>query len=86
MDTVVRRDADVGRDHYLVELKRSPREKEGRTRFDMQKLIDEWIRNKYNIEVRNRFQVLEELEGEENVDQTNNRMENIYVATAKMVL
>ena len=41
MDTVVRRGADVGRDHYLVELKRSPREKEGRTRFDMQKLIDE---------------------------------------------
>ena len=92
MDTVVRRGADVGSDHYLVEtrlklkLKRSPKKKEGRTRFDMQKLADEEIRNKYNIEVRNRFQVLEGLEEEENADQTNNRMENIYVATAKEVL
>ena len=92
MDTVVRRGADVGSDHYLVEtklklkLKRSPREKEGRTRFDMQKLADEEIRNKYNIEVRNRFQVLEGLEEEENAYQTNNRMENIYVAAAKEVL
>ena len=67
MDTVVRRGADVGTDHYLVEtrlklkLKRSPREKDGRTRFfsDTQKLADEEIRTKYNIyiEVRNRFQV-----------------------------
>ena len=92
MDTVVRRGADVGSDHYLVEtrlklkLKRSPREKEGRTRFDMQKLADEEIRHKYSIEVRNRFHVLEGLEEEENADQTNNRMENIYVATAKEVL
>ena len=94
MDTVVRRGADVGSDHYLVEtrlklkLKRSPMEKEGRTRFGMQKLADEEIRNKYNIEVRNRFQVLEGLveEEEENADQTNNRMENVYVATAKEVL
>jgi len=69
-----------------LKLKRSPREKEGRTRFDMQKLTDEEIRNKYNIEVRNRLQALEGLEEEENADQTNNRMENIYVATAKMVL
>ena len=66
-----------------LKLKRSPREKEGRTRFDMQKLADEEICNKYNIEVRNRFQVLEGLEEEENANQTNNRMENIYVATAK---
>ena len=91
-DTVVRRGADVGSDHYLVEtrlklkLKRSPREKDGRTRFDIQKLADEEIRTKYNIEVRNRFQVLEDLEEDENADQTNNKMENIYVATAKEVL
>ena len=92
MDTVVGRGADVGSDHYLVEtrlklkLKRSPREKEGRTRFDMQKLRDDEIRNEYNIKVRNRFQVLEGLKEEENTDQTNNRMESIYVATTKEVL
>lgn len=39
-------------DHYVVEtrlklkVKRSQSEKEGRTRFDMQKLTDEEIRNK----------------------------------------
>ena len=40
MDTVVRRGADVGSDHYLVEtrlklkLKRNPREMKGRTRLE----------------------------------------------------
>ena len=57
MDTVVRRGADVGSDHYLVEtrlklkLKRNPREMKGRTRLDTQKLADEAL-VKYNIEVR----------------------------------
>ena len=69
-----------------MKLKRSPREKEGRTRFDTQKLADEEIRTKYNIEVGRRFQVLENLKEDENADQTNNSMENIYVATAKEVL
>ena len=93
MDTVVRRGADVGSDHYLVEtrlklkLKRSPREMKGRTRLDMQKLADEEMLVKYNIEVRNRFQALTELEEEEeNADHLNNRMENIYVGAAKDVL
>ena len=82
MDTVVRRGADVGSDHYLVEtrlklkLKRNPREMKGRTRLDTQKLADEEMLVKYNIEVRNRFQALTELE-EENADHMNNRMENI---------
>ena len=82
----------MGSDPYLVEtrlklkLKRSPMEKDGRTRVDTQKLTDEEIRTKYNILVRNRFQVLEDLEEDENADQTNNKMENIYVATAKEVL
>ena len=92
METVVRKGADVVSDHYLVEtrlklkLKGCPREKVGRTRFDTQKLADEEIRIKYNIEVRNRFQVLEDLEVEENADQMNNRMEKIYVGAAKDVL
>ncbi|XP_068717264.1 craniofacial development protein 2-like [Montipora capricornis] len=80
MDTVVRRGADVGSDHhYLVEtrlklkLKRNPREMKGRTRLDRQKLADEEMLIKYNIEVRNRFQALTELD-EENADHMNNRM------------
>ena len=91
MDFVVRRGADVGSDHYLVEtriklkLKRNPREMKGRTRLDTQKLAYEEMLVKYNVEVRNRFQALTELE-EETADHMNNRMENIYVGAAKDVL
>ena len=91
MDTVVRRGADVGSDHYLEEtrlklkLKRNPWEMKGRTRLDTQKLADEEMLIKYNIEVRNRFQALTELD-EENADHMNNRMESIYVGAAKDVL
>ena len=84
MDTVVRRGADVGSDHYL-KLKRNPREMKGRTRLDTQKLADEEMLVRYNIEVRNRFQALTDLE-EENADYMNNRMENIYAGAAKDVL
>ena len=78
MDTVVRRGADVRSDHYLMEtrlklkLKRNPREMKGRTRLDTQKLADEEMLVKYNIEVRNGFQALTDLE-EENADYMNNR-------------
>ena len=81
----------MGSDHYLVEtrlklkLKRNPTEMKGRTRLDTQKLADEEMLVKYNIEVRNRFQALTELE-EENADHVNNKMENIYVGAAKNVL
>ena len=91
MDTVVRRGADMGSDHYLVEtrlklkLKRNPREMKGRTTLDTQKLADEEMLVTYNIEVRNRFQALTDL-GEENTDYMNNRMKNIYVGAAKDVL
>ena len=78
MDTVVRRGADVGSDHYLVETRL-------KLKLDTQKLTDEEMFVKYNIEVRNRFQALTELE-EENADHMNNRMENMYVGTAKDVL
>ena len=68
-----------------LKLKRNPREMKGRTRLDMQKLVDVEMLVKYNIEVRNRIQALTELE-EENANHMNNRMENIYVGTAKDVL
>ena len=91
MDIVVRRSADVGSGHYLVEtrlklkLKRNPREMKGRTRLDTHKLTDEEMLVKYNIEVRNRFHAPTELE-EKNANHMDNRMENIYVGAAKDVL
>ena len=81
----------MGSDHYLVEtrlklkLKRNPREMKRRTTLDTQKLADEEMLVKYNIEVRNRFQALTDL-GEENTDYMNDRMKNIYVGAAKDVL
>ena len=41
---------------------------------------------KYNIEVRNRFQAMADLEEEENAYQMNNRIENIYIGAAEDVL
>ena len=84
--------ASLGRDYYLVEtrinlkLKRSLRKGKGPTRFDTQKLADKEIRFKYNIEVRNRFQVLKDLDEVENAEQMNLIMENIYAGAAKDVL
>ena len=68
-----------------LKLKRNPREMKGRTRLDTQKLAGEEMLVKYNIEVRNRFQALTELE-EEYADHMKNRMENIYVGATKDVL
>lgn len=92
MDTVVRRGVYIESDHYLVEtritlkLKGNPKKRKGRTMFDTPKLADEETRTRYNIEVRNRFQALEDFEEEDNAEQTNNKMENIYVGAAKVVL
>ena len=84
MDNVVRRGADVGSDHCLVEtrlklrLKRNPREMKGRTTLDTQKLADEEMLVKYNIEVRNRFQALTDL-GEENTDYMHEQQNEEYI-------
>ena len=81
----------MGRDHYLaktklkLKLKGNPREQKGQGRLDTQKLADEEVLVKYNIEVRNRFQALADLE-EEKADQMYSKMENIYVSAAKDVI
>ncbi|VDI39541.1 Hypothetical predicted protein [Mytilus galloprovincialis] len=58
LDTRVMRGADVYTDHYLVRSK--DKNKCKRERCDLNQVKNMILRKKYNIEVRNRFQVLEE--------------------------
>ena len=68
LDTRVMRGADIYSDHYLVrtrirlKLARNGERTEGRERFNVRTLQSEEIRKSYNVEVRNRFQVLEDIE------------------------
>ena len=62
------READVCSDHYLLrtrirlKLARAEGMKEARVGFDVRKLQSEEIRRKYNTEVKNRFEVLGDIE------------------------
>jgi len=70
---------------FKPKLKRNPREMKGRTKLETKKLADEGMLVKHNIEVRNRFQALTDLE-EEHADHINNRMENINFGASKDAL
>ena len=65
------RGADVYSDHYLVETKRRLKlaRAEGRKnvmeRFDVGRVQNEEIRRRYNIEMRNRFETLGDIEDPE---------------------
>ena len=71
LDTKVIRGAEVYSDHYLVitrihiKLARTEGRKNVRERFDVSKLQNEEIRRKYNSEVKNRFQALEDIDDPE---------------------
>ncbi len=71
LDTRVMRGADVYSDHYLVrtrkrlKLARIEGKKIARERLDVCKLQSEEIRRRYNIEVRNRFEALGDIEDPE---------------------
>ena len=71
LDTRVIRGADVYSDHYLVKtririkLARAEGRKNVRERFDVSKLQNEEIRRKYNSEVKNRCEALEDVDDPE---------------------
>ncbi|XP_071160880.1 uncharacterized protein [Mytilus edulis] len=93
LDTRVMRGADVYTDHYLVRSKirlklarnKGDKNKCKRERYDLNKLKSMDVRKKYNIEVRNRFQVLEEGNIEDPVLKYEGAVE-IYTEAAKQVL
>ena len=71
LDTRVMRGADVYSDHYLLrtrirlKLARVEGMKKARVGFDVRKLQSKEIRKKYNIEVKNRFEALGDIEDPE---------------------
>ena len=96
-DTRVYRAADIGSDHYLVcttiklRLKTQPKEKKNnRVKYDTAKLKEEDILKTFKIQLRNRYQVLEEeapeVEEDEEVERDSEMMEKAYVEVAEAVL
>lgn len=89
LNTRVMRGADVYSDHYLVrttirmKLAKNNEQQKGRERFDIAKLKDEDTRQRYNIEVRNRFQALGDIEDPE---AKHSEAIEIYRDVAKNVL
>ena len=88
-DTRVYRGADAASDHYLLIMKiklklhRNPNRVKTNARFDTQKLENEMFKSKFNVELRNRFAVLEV---EENIKEDCIQMEKVYTETAEKVL
>ena len=96
-DTRVYRAADIGSDHYLVcttiklRLKTQPKEKKNnRVKYDTAKLKEKDILKTFKIQLRNRYQVLEEeapeVEEDEEVERDSEMMEKAYVEVAEAVL
>ena len=83
------READVYSDHYFVKtririnLARAEGRKNARERFDASKLQNEEIRRKYNSEVKNRFEPLEDIDDPE---EEHNMILATYRDGAKKVL
>ena len=88
-DTRVQRGADAASDHYLVvtklqmKLHKDPNRKKIKARFDTQKLDSAMFKEKFNIELSNRF---EALEVEEDVNDDCSQIEKVYTETADKVL
>ncbi|XP_005091913.1 craniofacial development protein 2-like [Aplysia californica] len=67
-DVKVKRGADVGSDHHLVtariklKLKKTFTKEATRTRFNVHKLSDGNVRSAFRLELKNRFQALQDLE------------------------
>ena len=87
------RSADIGSDHQLIiaeiglKLKAPRRDLCRALRFDTEKLLEEDIRESFQIECRNRFTVLETLE-EDNltINETWGGIKAVYHETGKRVL
>lgn len=91
-DVKVHRGADVGSDHQLVISKiklklrtLAKKSDHSSNQFDTFKLKNETYRRKFVLELRNRFQILED-QTEENVENTWNNIKDNFCSTASRTL
>ena len=91
-----KRGADIGSDHHLVVAKfkmkiqaYSQRTRQLRKRYDISKLKDDKkVRELFKIELKNRFQILTDMENIENetVEETRRKIRTAFVETSENVL
>ena len=101
LDTRAIRSADIASDHHLVctklrlKLKAAPNRRGiRRTRYDTQKLKNDGCRRKFRLELRNRFEILQREEPEDDeteqpeveLEKANSILEKAYNMTAKKVV
>ena len=101
LDTKAIRSADIASDHHLVctklrlKLSAAPKRRGiRRTRYDTQKLESGECRRQFRLELRNRFEILQREEQEnDEIDQpeavlekANDILEKTYNMTAKKIL
>ena len=83
------RGADVGSDHQLVlaklrlKLRRTSKRKSDRL-FDSQRLRNETVRQQFTVELRNRFDVLEDLPADD-INTSYDRLKKTITATSEEV-
>uniref|UniRef100_A0A8C7WPA4 Endonuclease/exonuclease/phosphatase domain-containing protein n=1 Tax=Oryzias sinensis TaxID=183150 RepID=A0A8C7WPA4_9TELE len=86
IDVRVKRGADVGSDRQLVtamiklKLRKSQKMAHAPTKFNVQKLQDPRIRHSFVLQVKKRFQALQDLDTEVSVDMINSTYEHIKTA------
>lgn len=90
-DVRVRRGADVGSDHHLVtaniKLKlQKISEQSRKRRYDTGKLKDSKIVKEFNLELKNRYQILQNRNSEDSVEEHWNKVEELYSKTSEKVL
>ena len=84
LDVRTKRSADVGSDHHLVtaliqmKLKKTEPRRITQTRFDIQRLGDNVVRTAFISDLRNRFQVLQNLTGEQDVETALKQVAALY--------
>ncbi|KAL5005298.1 hypothetical protein ScPMuIL_018754 [Solemya velum] len=91
MDVRVRRGADVGSDHHLVtaniKLKlQKISEQSRKRRYDTGKLKKSKIVEEFNLELKNRYQILQNRNSEDSVEEHWNKVEELYSKTSEKVL
>jgi hypothetical protein len=86
------RGADVMSDHFLVratlkiKLMSYKRVEMGRTKYRIEALQTKEKKNEYRLELQNRFEVLNETEDSQNIEEIWQTIKDIYNKTAEEVL